>query len=95
MNLRGYIYTGKDAWVKLASLIEQYSVQGVFILVDENTANDCLPVLLEHCPQLKESYVIKVQAGEEFKTLSTTSFIWLKASQELTIMIVILMELLR
>jgi len=80
MNIRGLIYTGIDGWGKLASLLEQYTVQGVFILVDENTANYCLPVLLEHCPRLKESHVIRIQAGEEFKTISTTSLIWQELS---------------
>jgi 3-dehydroquinate synthase len=80
MNLRGLIYTGKDAWGKLASFLEQYSVQGIFILVDENTANHCLPVLLDHCPKLKESYIIMVQAGEEFKSVSSASFIWQELS---------------
>jgi 3-dehydroquinate synthase len=76
MNLRSLIYTGIDGWGKLASLVEQYGAQGVFILVDDNTSTFCLPVLLNHCPGLKDPKIIKIQPGEEYKTISTTSDIW-------------------
>jgi 3-dehydroquinate synthase len=76
MNLRGLLHTGKDGWGRLATLVDQYLQQGVFILVDENTGKFCLPLLLEKCPSLNESHVITVEAGEEYKTIVSADKIW-------------------
>jgi 3-dehydroquinate synthase len=76
MNLRGFINTGKDGWDKLSALIDQYSVQGIFILADSNTNIQCLPLLLQRFSQLSKSHVIVIPTGEEHKNIATATAIW-------------------
>ncbi|NVO19427.1 MAG: 3-dehydroquinate synthase [Bacteroidetes bacterium] len=76
MNLRGLIYTGKDGWAKLATLLESYPAEGIFILVDENTEKYCLPFVKDRLPLLLNSVLIRIKAGEEHKNLETATHIW-------------------
>ncbi|MBL4652563.1 MAG: 3-dehydroquinate synthase [Flavobacteriales bacterium] len=45
------------------------------ILVDENTAEYCLPKI-QALPSLLNAEVLQIQSGEEHKTIETTSHIW-------------------
>mgnify|MGYP001433639258 CR=1 FL=1 len=51
------------------------------ILVDENTKEHCLPLLLAQLPSLSNSLIIEIQSGEENKNLSTCSLIWEELSK--------------
>ena len=44
----------------------------VAILVDENTKRDCLHKL----PKIENALIIEIKSGEEYKNISTCSFIW-------------------
>lgn len=48
----------------------------LFVLADENTIENCFPILVEQVPQLSSAYKIVVQPGEENKTLQTCESIW-------------------
>ncbi|MBK7030840.1 MAG: 3-dehydroquinate synthase [Bacteroidales bacterium] len=80
MNLKDFIFTGSDGWQKLAYIVDQYPLKGVFILVDENTRDHCLPVVFEKCPALKSSDIITVQSGEENKTITSAVKVWQELS---------------
>ena len=62
------IWIGKNSFSKLD--ISNYSQ--VAILVDENTKRDCLFKL----PQIENALIIEIKSGEEYKNISTCSFIW-------------------
>jgi 3-dehydroquinate synthase len=62
------IWIGKNSFSKLD--ISNYSQ--VAILVDENTKRDCLSKL----PQIENVLIIEIKSGEEYKNISTCSFIW-------------------
>ncbi|WP_094745908.1 3-dehydroquinate synthase [Vaginella massiliensis] len=47
----------------------------IFVLVDENTSQHCLPLLLEHLPDFSLQR-IEILAGEEFKTIETVCRVW-------------------
>ena len=62
------IWIGENSLSKLD--ISTYSK--VAILVDENTKRDCLFKL----PQIENALIIEIKSGEEYKNISTCSFIW-------------------
>ena len=62
------IWIGKNSFSKLD--ISNYSQ--VAILVDENTKRDCLSKL----PQIENALIIEIKSGEQYKNISTCSFIW-------------------
>ena len=62
------IWIGENSLSKLD--ISTYSK--VAILVDENTKRDCLSKL----PQIENALIIEIKSGEEYKNISTCSFIW-------------------
>ena len=62
------IWIGKNSFSKLD--ISIYSQ--VAILVDENTKRDCLSKL----PQIENALIIEIKSGEQYKNISTCSFIW-------------------
>ena len=47
-----------------------------FILVDENTYNNCLPLLVSRVERLQESEFLEVPVGEECKDLAIASQLW-------------------
>ena len=51
------------------------------ILVDENTKEHCLPLLLAQLPSLSNSLIIEIETGEENKNISSCSLIWEKLSK--------------
>jgi len=51
------------------------------ILVDENTKEHCLPLLLAQLPSLSNSLIIEMQSGEDNKNISTCSLIWEELSK--------------
>lgn len=80
MNLKDFIFTGADGWMKLSYIVNQYPEKGVFILVDDNTGKHCLPVLHEHCPALKQAAVIEITSGEENKDIHSALKVWQELS---------------
>jgi 3-dehydroquinate synthase len=76
MNTAISIFPGLPGWSELRDIVLGYSRSGIYILVDENTRNFCLPVLLDKCPGLKDAVVIEFVGGEENKTLAGAEKIW-------------------
>lgn len=46
------------------------------ILVDTNTREQCLPLLLQQMPGLKDALVLCIEPGEEFKLMETCEQLW-------------------
>ena len=48
----------------------------VFILVDENTHDSCVPLLLSNVEYLQESEILEIDFGEEHKNIETATGLW-------------------
>jgi 3-dehydroquinate synthase len=58
----------------IKSYLKQLNYSQLIFLVDENTANYCLPIVSS---RFNENFlVIDIKAGEEYKNLDTVSYIW-------------------
>lgn len=71
-----YVFFQKDAYKKLNKFIVEYIPSKIFILVDENTNEMCLPILLQQLETTKEIEIIEIESGEENKNLEACSGVW-------------------
>lgn len=76
------ITIGDDVFAKLALYLKQNKYSSLFILVDENSLQNCLPVLVANVPKLLEAEVIELESGEKNKNLEVCTQVW-KALGEL------------
>lgn len=72
------IFFGQEAYTELHSFLTQVTHSKVFVLVDENTQQHCLPLFKSHFQQDFE--VMQISSGENFKNIDSTQQLW----QELT-----------
>lgn len=70
--MNNFIVTNKIE-EELATVIKSLAADRVFVLVDENTAEHCLPIVM---PELPDAIVIKIKAGDETKSIDTAVDIW-------------------
>lgn len=61
---------------ELSGLLSKRKYSSVFILVDDQTVNYCLPVLFQEVPALQSARVIEIFSGEGFKNLETVEQVW-------------------
>ncbi len=70
------IYIG-DIWDTWNAFLAQSNYSKVVVLVDENTKQHCLPIWEQHT-NIAEYLLLKIQAGEQHKTIETCQDIWSK-----------------
>lgn len=63
-------------FTSLNEYIDQIKPSKIFILVDENTHNDCLPILLPNLETDAPFEIIEIEAGEENKNIGTATQLW-------------------
>ncbi|WP_333851751.1 3-dehydroquinate synthase [Epilithonimonas sp.] len=63
-------------FTSLNEYIDQIKPSKIFILVDENTHNHCLPILLPNLETDAPFEVIEIEAGEENKNIETATQLW-------------------
>lgn len=68
------IYIG-DIWIAFNDFMSKSSYSSVFVLVDENTKQYCLPVFLENT-DLQDLKVIEIPSGELNKNIEICKVIW-------------------
>ena len=68
------IYVG-DIWEIFQQYIDNNQYRKIFIIVDENTMRDCLPILLEK-GALENYDIIETTSGEKHKNINTCQNIW-------------------
>src|SRR5690554_1539653 len=66
----------KNLWTGLEQRISEIAPSQVFILTDENTKQDCLPIFYSKFPQSLSYKQFCIPAGEENKNLATCIEIW-------------------
>ncbi|MFN4764089.1 3-dehydroquinate synthase [Gillisia sp. Q332] len=70
------VFYSENAYLQLNNFLDRSNHSAVFILVDTNTHNHCLPAFLEKLETSKTIEVIEMDAGEEFKNIETCTGIW-------------------
>ena len=63
-------------FTSLNEYISQISPSKIFILVDENTHDHCLPILLPNLETDAPFEIIEIEAGEENKNIETATQLW-------------------
>jgi len=48
----------------------------IYVLVDSNTYNYCLPELLEHVDLLQDAEILEIEPGESNKTIEIATGLW-------------------
>jgi 3-dehydroquinate synthase len=76
MNISNSIFSGVVGWSRLKDLILEYRQSGIYILVDENTRELCLPILKNKCSGLEDAMVIEIHSSESNKTIASVEKIW-------------------
>lgn len=74
------IHFGVSAFSKLQQLITAKNFSKIFVLVDTNTRQLCLPYFLSHVPFITKFEILEVKAGEIHKTIESCAHIWQKLS---------------
>ena len=75
-TLTSSVIIGEETFSVLSDFLEAYKSQKIFLLVDENTLNHCVPSLIAAVSQLKNVKIIEVESGEENKVLEVCYQIW-------------------
>ena len=70
------VFYSENAYEALNSFLEAHSPSCIFILVDTNTREHCLPALLPRLETGARIEVIEMDAGEEYKNIETCTGIW-------------------
>lgn len=66
----------ENAYVKLHEFLAENNPSKIFILVDGNTHENCLAKFMQRLENSRETEVIEIEAGEEFKNLQTCEGVW-------------------
>lgn len=70
------IYFNENGYEYLSSLLKPSTYSKIFILVDENTSQFCLPTFLANLATSIEIEIIEIEAGEAFKNIETCTQLW-------------------
>lgn len=71
-----YVNFQEEAYLQLNKYIAKAVPSKIFILVDENTNENCLPLFLPQLETTTEIEIIEIESGEENKNLDTCSGVW-------------------
>lgn len=71
----------EDLKRELSDFLNALTFNKLFILTDENTQRDCLP-LLQEIPAIKEATLLTVKAGDTHKDIEHLAHIWSRLSNE-------------
>ena len=67
---------GEEMYAFLNDIIEEKNYSKIFILVDENTSEHCLPVFLSELTTETPFEIIEIEAGEQHKNIETCAGVW-------------------
>lgn len=70
------IQIGEDAPGQLNSFLKKNKFSKIFILVDENSLQHCLPQLIARVKKLSEAEIIELESGEKNKTIDVCVNVW-------------------
>jgi 3-dehydroquinate synthase len=70
------VFFGKEVFPAFDRLVKSMRPSGIFILVDSNTREKCLPVLMRKTAALATAQVMEVTGGEAAKSLACAEKLW-------------------
>lgn len=70
------IYFNETSFLYLENLLQPDAYSKIFVLVDENTNEHCLPYFLSNLPTEIEIEIIEIEADEENKNIFTCIDLW-------------------
>ncbi|WP_027136474.1 3-dehydroquinate synthase [Gaetbulibacter saemankumensis] len=70
------IHFNEDCYVSLNQHVKENNFSKIFILVDENTHQNCLPIFLEKLDTNISIEIIEIESGEINKTIETCTGVW-------------------
>lgn len=73
---KGNVFAGDAIWQAIAAEIKKFTNTPIFILTDTNTKAQCLPIVLTKLPQLQNTTVLEIPAGEAHKTITSCVGLW-------------------
>ena len=73
---KGTVYYKEEAYQKINEYLRENNHSKVFILVDSNTHELCLPAFLPKIETETAIEIIEIEAGEPFKNLDTCMGVW-------------------
>ena len=73
---RGTVYYKEKAYQKINEYLIEKKPSKIFILVDTNTHENCLPAFLPKIATETTIEIIEIEAGEPFKNLDTCMGVW-------------------
>lgn len=84
INLDYPVYIGNRYLKDLNIILEDYEDQysRLYIIVDENTHELCLPQLLNEVEMLEGAQVMEIPSGEDSKTLEIVQHLWTTLSED-------------
>ena len=75
-----YVHFGDIAYQSLNDYLSKEFYSKIFVLVDNNTREHCLPLLLQKMDAKHTLEILEIQAGEKFKNLESCKETWEKLS---------------
>ncbi|MCC4229712.1 3-dehydroquinate synthase [Zunongwangia profunda] len=73
---KGTVFYKEEAYQKINDFLVQHTPSKIFILVDTNTHEHCLPGFLPKISTATTIEIIEIEAGEPFKNLDTCMGVW-------------------
>lgn len=70
------IHFNEQSYIELNNHLKAKNYSKIFILVDENTHNHCLPILMAKIEDDYDFEIIEIEAGEQHKNIETCSGVW-------------------
>lgn len=70
------VHFNSNGYVELNQYIDRNNFSKIFILVDSNTHEYCLPAFMSHMQTSTTIEIIEIEAGEQYKTIETCVGVW-------------------
>jgi 3-dehydroquinate synthase len=67
---------GHEVFHKITQYLHNHKHSKIFILVDENSLQYCIPELVKNVEELKNAEIIETESGEENKTIEVCIQLW-------------------
>jgi len=75
------VFIGDEVFSVLQEVMRPYANSKIFLLVDENTFEHCVPQLISQVKFLEHAEIIEIESGEDNKTLEVCYQIWKTLSE--------------
>ena len=70
------VHFNEQGYKALNAHLKEFNYSGIFVLVDENTHQHCLPLFLSQLEGANDFEIIEIESGEENKNITTCTGVW-------------------